>query len=205
MCDSVEAQALGVPENNHFAIKRRQCFDGFGEPRGPFVLDGPLARGRVWRGQVSHEVPCRAIDRGQASLAAEIAPSSAAIITNAIHHNSGKYLAQPAPELTVRATSEVANLSVHLERDVLEQVLDVQFDAQPAADLAVKLLHQRITMSIQQPHQGRAVAGLGQDEQQLRVGVPVECDAGLHDLSSNRRSQIAPRRNGFFFKYRPNS
>ncbi len=92
----------------------------------------------------------------------------------------------------------MANLSVHLERDVLEQVLDVQFDAQPAADLAVKLLHQRITMSIQQPHQGRAVAGLGQDEQQLRVGVPVECDAGLHDLSSNRRSQIAPRRNGFF-------
>src|SRR5262249_14129004 len=130
--------------------------------------------------------------------------SGAPIRANVIHHHSREYLAQPAPELTVRATAEVANLSVHLERDVLEQVLDVQFDAQPAADLALKLLHQRITMSIQQPHQGRAVAGLGQDEQQLRVAVPVECDAGLHDLSSNGRSEIAPRRNGFF-KFRPNS
>ena len=59
---------------------------------------------------------------------------------------------------------KLADLSVRLERDLLQQVLDVQLDAQPAADLALKLLHQRITISIQQPHQGRAVAGLGEDE-----------------------------------------
>ncbi len=56
---------------------------------------------------------------------------------------------QPAQELALRAAAELADVPVRLERDLLQQVLDIQFHPEAAADLAPGLFLQRIAVSVQ--------------------------------------------------------
>src|SRR5205085_2031279 len=84
-----------------------------------------------------------------------------------------KDLPQPAEELALGAAPEPRGAAMHLQRGLLEQVLQVYLPLEPAADLEAHQERQVVAIPLQQLSQGGAAARLDQEQQPLGIVVAV--------------------------------